>query len=115
MKSRLINETPRTFAVVFNTGEELVSGFQSFVRQQKITAAEFTGLGALSKAVLGYFDWERKEYRRIEFAEQVEVVSFVGNVAQNEAGEPSLHPPSLSPAPMPLPLAGICWRAWCGR
>lgn len=93
MKSRLINDGPqRTFAVVFNTGEELVSGFGSLAREHNITSAAFTGLGALSRVVLGYFDWDRKEYRKITFDEQVEVVSLVGNVALDESGTPSLHP-----------------------
>ncbi|HSU05241.1 MAG TPA: PPC domain-containing DNA-binding protein [Acetobacteraceae bacterium] len=93
MKSRLINEGPqRTFAVVFSTGEEFVSGFAALVREQGITSAAFTGLGALSRVVLGYFDWERKEYRKISFDEQVEVVSLLGNVALDESGKPSVHP-----------------------
>jgi uncharacterized protein len=45
----------------------------------------------LSGAVLGYFDWERKEYKRIPVTEQVEVVSLVGDVALDPKGEPSLH------------------------
>lgn len=62
------------------------------VREHDVTSASFTGLGALSRVVLGYFDWERKEYRKITFDEQVEVVSLLGNVALDESGQPSLHP-----------------------
>lgn len=93
MKSRLINDGPqRTFAVAFSTGEELINGCKTFVRERDITSAAFTGLGALRRVVLGYFDWEKKEYRKITFDEQVEVVSLLGNVALDAAGVPSLHP-----------------------
>lgn len=93
MKSRVINEgVPRTFAVVFETGEEVVKGLTEFVRAQGITAAEFSGIGALCDAVLGYFEWETKQYRRNPVREQVEVVSLLGNVAEGPDGKPSLHP-----------------------
>ena len=39
---------------------------------------------------LGYFDWERKQYKRIPLEEQVEVLSLVGNITRNE-GEPAVH------------------------
>ena len=39
---------------------------------------------------LGYFDWERKEYRPIPVKEQVEVLSMIGDVAQ-ENGKPKVH------------------------
>ncbi len=40
--------------------------------------------------MLGYFDWQRKEYRRIPIDEQVEVLNLTGNIAL-EGGEPKLH------------------------
>ena len=93
MKSRIINEGPqRTFAVVFDAGDEVVAGLTEFTRTQAIRAAQFSGLGALADAVLGYFDWEKKEYKRIPLREQVEVVSLIGNVALGEDDRPSLHP-----------------------
>jgi uncharacterized protein len=93
MKSRVINEDrQRTFAVVFDAGEEVISGLTEFVRVHGITAASFTGIGALSDAVLGYFVWDKKEYKRIPVREQVEVVGLIGNVALGEEGKPSLHP-----------------------
>lgn len=93
MKSRVINEDKqRTFAVVFDAGDEVIAGLNDFVRAHRVTAAAFTGIGALSDAVLGYFDWEKKEYKHIPVREQVEVVGLVGNVALGEDGKPSLHP-----------------------
>jgi len=92
MKSKLIHaDGQRTFALVFDTGDEVVSSLSDFARQQGLSAARFTGLGAFSDVVLGYFDWEKKDYERIPLTEQVEVVSFVGDVALGDEG-PKLHP-----------------------
>jgi predicted DNA-binding protein with PD1-like motif len=93
MKSRIINEgEQRTFVVVFDSGDEVIEGLGRFARGHRIGAAQFTGIGALSDLVLGYFDWQQKSYRRIPLAEQVEVVSLVGNIARGEDGAPTLHP-----------------------
>ena len=93
MDWQLINEGPqRTFALIFEAGDEVVAGLTSFARETKAAAAEFTALGALSDAVLGYFDWQKKDYRRIAIDEQVEVVSLVGNFALGEDAKPMVHP-----------------------
>lgn len=92
MKSKLIHNAPqRTFAMVFDQGDEVLENLLAFARQHRLTAASFTGLGALSDAVLGYFDWETKEYRRIPIEEQVEVLNLTGNVALAGDGGPKLH------------------------
>jgi predicted DNA-binding protein with PD1-like motif len=89
----LVNPGPqRTFAVVLDTGEEAVSTLLNFAKAKRLHAAQFSAIGALSDAVLGYFEWESKQYRRIPVREQVEVVSLLGDVALDEKGEPSLHP-----------------------
>ena len=41
--------------------------------------------------VLGYFDWQKKEYERIPIREQVEVLSLLGDVALGPDGKPKLH------------------------
>jgi uncharacterized protein len=92
MRAKLINDAPqRTFAVVLDQGDEVLETLLAFARSEELSAAEFTGLGALSDVVLGYFDWQQKDYRRIPIAEQVEVLTLTGNVAL-EDGEPKLHP-----------------------
>ena len=92
MKSKLIYDGPqRTFVVVFDSGDEVVEHLLAFAREHRLSAAEFTGIGAVSDAVLGYFDWQKKDYERIPVGEQVEVLSLTGNIALAE-GEPKLHP-----------------------
>jgi hypothetical protein len=81
----------RTYAVVLETGEEVMDCLQKFVASECVSAAQLTAIGALSDVVLMYFDWEKKDYLRIPVREQVEVASLIGDVAESPAGEPSLH------------------------
>lgn len=93
MQARLINQAghQRTFVVVLDTGDEVMATLKRFVMQESLEAAQITAIGAFRSAVLGYFDWETKEYRRIPVDEQVEVASFIGDLAQGPDNKPSLH------------------------
>ena len=92
VQAKLIDQgAQRTFAVVFSKGDDVLKSLLAFAREQRLTAAEFTGIGALSDAILGYFDWQKKEYKRIPINEQVEVLALTGNIALAD-GEPKLHP-----------------------
>jgi predicted DNA-binding protein with PD1-like motif len=78
MKSKLINDGPqKTYVLVLDKGDEAVGSIEGFAREHRIGAAQLTGIGAFSDAVLGFFDWEMKDYRRIPVNEQVEVVSLL--------------------------------------
>jgi predicted DNA-binding protein with PD1-like motif len=91
MKDKLINQVPeRTFALVFDRGDEVMSVLERFAGEHGLTAGRLTAIGALERATLGYFDWERKDYERIPVNEQVEVLSLVGDVALDR-GKPKLH------------------------
>jgi predicted DNA-binding protein with PD1-like motif len=81
----------RRFVVVLDTGEEAVDCLLAFARENRVTAAAFTGLGAFRDATLGFFDMEKKDYERIRIDEQVEVVTLLGNFATKD-GEAKLHP-----------------------
>ena len=93
MQHRLLHESggQRTFAVVLATGDEVMTSLAPFAKDKNITAAQFTAIGALSDAVLMYFDWDKKEYLRIPVAEQVEVAALIGDVAEAPSGGPALH------------------------
>jgi len=91
MKSKLLNaDPPVTYAVALETGDEALGSLQDFIREQEVEAASLTAIGAFRSAVLGYFDWQTKQYRRIAVDEQVEVLSLIGDVAVAE-GVPTLH------------------------
>ena len=80
----------RTWAVVLETGDEANACLLEFARARKLSAAHFTAIGAFERAVLGYFDWNIKDYRRNAVDEQVEVVSLIGDVALT-GDQPKLH------------------------
>src|SRR5436189_5534131 len=92
MKTALLDERDgmRTFVVVFETGEEAMGGLTSFAKAQGLSGSHFTAIGAFSRAVVAYFDWPSKQYRRVSIDEQVEVLSLVGDVAV-ENREPKVH------------------------
>jgi len=91
MRSKILNDgDERTIALVFDTGDEAMATLARFADEHGITAARLTAIGAFSRAVLGYFDWQRKDYERIPVHEQVEVVALVGDVAL-EDGRPKIH------------------------
>lgn len=92
MKTQLIHEQSgeETFAVVFDKEDEVVVGLHQFAEKHRVTAAHFTAVGAFRDAVLGYFERERKDYKRILLTEQVEVLSLIGNIALAK-GKPKVH------------------------
>ncbi len=81
----------RTYAVIFDTGEDPMEGLTRFAEQQNLSGAGFTAIGAFSEAMLGYFDWDKKDYERIPVREQVEVLALVGDVAVEEGNRKKLH------------------------
>jgi uncharacterized protein len=116
MRSKLINSgAQRTFVAVLATGDEAFACLRRFIREERLSAAQITAIGALSGAVLGYFDWERKEYKRIPVTEQVEVVSLVGDVALDPKGEPCCTRMSCSAGPTAARWAATCSRRRCAR
>ena len=89
MQAKLIHEADgqRTFAVVLAPGDEVTRVIADVAAAHQLGASTLTAIGAFERAVLGYFDWETKDYWRIPVREQVEVLSLVGNVSR-EDGEP---------------------------
>jgi uncharacterized protein len=82
MTFRKIDESPKTFILVFETGDELAEGLLRFAREQKLSAASFKAVGALSSVRLGWLSWETKKYEpSVTLDEQVELLSLIGDVA----------------------------------
>jgi predicted DNA-binding protein with PD1-like motif len=93
MHNKLLHEHAgqRTFALIMDKGDEVLSGIKDFAAREGISAAQITAIGALSDAVLKYYDWDTKNYRDIPVREQVEVASLNGDVALDPKGKPAVH------------------------
>jgi uncharacterized protein len=91
MRFKRISESPLTYALIFETGDELASGLKSFATEQKLKDSSFKAIGALDYVKVGWFDWEEKKYKTaVELKEQVELLSLIGDVALKD-GEPQVH------------------------
>ncbi|MDB6019737.1 MAG: hypothetical protein JWR19_4226 [Pedosphaera sp.] len=91
MRYKQIDQTPKTFILVFETGDELAEGLRLFANEQKLSAASFKAVGALSSVRLGWFSWESKKYElSVQLDEQIELLSLIGDVALKD-GEPQVH------------------------
>jgi predicted DNA-binding protein with PD1-like motif len=80
----------KTCLLVFHTGQEVMKGLRAFAGKHKLVAGHLTGIGAISDAVIGYFDPEKKTYLRLRETGQHEVLSVTGNLALDE-NEPFFH------------------------
>ncbi len=92
MKSKLIHDHQgeKSFALIFDTGDEAMSELIQFAKANRLAASHFTAIGAFREVTLGYFDWESKQYKKIPVHDQVEVLSLIGDVAVKD-GEPKVH------------------------
>jgi predicted DNA-binding protein with PD1-like motif len=93
MRSKLLHESEgqRTFVAILDTGDEVMASLKKLASEQALSAAQITAIGALSDAVVAYFDWETKKYLEIPVNEQVEVASLNGDIGLDEEGKPALH------------------------
>lgn len=91
MKFRQIDDSPQTFILVFQTGDELADGLLQFAKEKKLSAASFKAVGALSSVRLAWFNWEAKRYEPcVTLEEQIELLSLIGDVALKD-DEPAVH------------------------
>lgn len=93
MQSKLVadDKGQKIWILILAPDEEAKQTITEFARQENIRAASFVALGAFSRAVIGYFDWDRKKYMPIPINSQVEVITLAGDIAEDEQGAPSLH------------------------
>ncbi len=84
------NGVGRVFALILDTGDEVIASITDFAEENAVSAAHFTAIGALSSVTLAWFDMAALDYKHTEVRQQVEVASLVGNIALYE-GKPKVH------------------------
>src|SRR5207248_985577 len=80
----------KTYLLEIRTGQEVMKGLLAFARKYKLVAGSLTGIGAISDAVIGYFDPAKNAYLRNHEKGQAEVLSLTGNLALYK-DEPFFH------------------------
>jgi uncharacterized protein len=83
-------EPTKQYAVIFYQGDEAFSGLLEFAEKYQVTSAHFTAIGALNGATLGWFDPQRKMYKKIPINGQHEVIGMSGDIALYQ-GQPAVH------------------------
>ena len=91
MKYKLINDgQQKTYAIIMDSGDEVMEQFRAFVKKEKIRASQFTAIGAFSETITGFFDFSISDYQKTSYKEQMEVLSLIGDVSMYK-GEPKIH------------------------
>lgn len=80
----------RSWVLVFRTGDKAIDGLQRFAAEQRVGGSQFSAIGAFRRAVLGYFDWDSKEFKRNVIDEQMEVAALSGFITASDTG-PKVH------------------------
>jgi predicted DNA-binding protein with PD1-like motif len=91
MRFKRIADEPKTFVVVFDTGEEIIAGLKKLGREQHLAGSSFKAIGALSRTTFGFLNWKTKKDEIVgDLNEQVELLSLIGDIALKD-GEPEVH------------------------
>jgi predicted DNA-binding protein with PD1-like motif len=91
MRAKLLRDQgDKTWALIFDQGDEFIAGLTDFAKQHGLDSSHFTAVGAFERATLGYFDRQQHAYKKIPIDEQVEVLSLVGDIAL-EKDAPKVH------------------------
>ena len=69
---------------------EVVNAITAFCKEMEIVAGAISGIGAVDKATLRFFNPQTKKYVYKTFCEQMEIAALVGNVSTLD-GVPYLH------------------------
>jgi predicted DNA-binding protein with PD1-like motif len=84
-----IGET-KTYALIFSTGDEVVSGLTEFAQKYNVKSAHYSAIGDATSAKVGWYDKNRKMFKVIPIAAPSEVTSLIGDVAVFN-GKPVAH------------------------
>lgn len=88
--TRLSSDAGAVFVLVGEPGEDAFELLSDFAKDNQLTAAQITGVGAFRRATVGWFDRDAKDYRRIPVDRQCELLSLVGDIALGDDG-PQVH------------------------
>ena len=91
-----------------------MASLRQFARSERLEASQITGVGGFERATVGWFDRTARQFRHIPVDEPCEVLSLIGDVAEDQDG-PGLKSTWSSACPMGRRAAGTSSRARCSR
>ena len=91
LKATELNPKVRRFQLIFAKGDDVRAGLADFAQKNHLTIANFTAIGALDQAVIGWSDPDKKAFKVVRLNEEMEVTSFTGNITRDRQGNPVVH------------------------
>ncbi len=72
------------------SGADLLAELTRICKDNNISRGQVEAIGAVSRATLGYYDQDSREYNYRTFEQHLEIISLLGNVSIKD-GEPMVH------------------------
>ncbi|MHA1303469.1 MAG: PPC domain-containing DNA-binding protein [Candidatus Heimdallarchaeaceae archaeon] len=74
------------------TGEDILPSLIQYCKENNIQSGTVQGIGAVEKAVVGFFDLKSNEYKRKELDFNAELLNCAGNISKKaDTGEYVVH------------------------
>ena len=87
MKAKVVQDADVvTYVVMCDPGDEAVAALTQFARAEGLEASQVTAVGAFERAIVGWFDRTARQFRHIPVDEPSEVLSLIGDVAEDQDG-----------------------------
>ncbi|MEM3608115.1 MAG: DNA-binding protein [Candidatus Bathyarchaeia archaeon] len=80
----------RSIVASLDHGADLLASIRRVAEENNVEAAVFWVIGAVKRAVIGYYDQDERRYVKIPVDEPLEITSCTGNIAQYK-GEILIH------------------------
>jgi len=71
-------------------GDDLLESLQKFVEDNDIRTGIIQVIGAAQRVTLGFYDGHKREYKKIEIEDELEIAGGWGNVSLKD-GRPMVH------------------------
>lgn len=82
----------QTFVLRLEMGDDILAVLRRFAEAKRIRAGAFEGIGSLSKAKLGHYDFKEKRYTFQVFEDDLEIITLAGNISTvDTAAVPHVH------------------------
>ena len=79
-----------TYLLRIDIDENINKIFEFFFVETSISSGVVSAIGAVKNTTLGYFDGDKKEYQKQLFEEEMELISFNGNLSKVD-GKTFMH------------------------